>query len=224
MGSATVLTGQLPAARIGDATVHGGVIVVGCPTVVIGGAAFSLPSNFVIDGTPDFQSKVIRDLYYLSTLPSGQQLLARLEKAGETITIIEYHGTDNSFCSPDNALWARLGVSTGSTVQYSPGIAIQGYDSTGAPIDMPPQIVLGHELTHALANSEGTHKYGTDPSPPASEPTIPEEEAQAIGTGSHTGGSPSENSLRSDAGLPQRDNHLGQAATGPVPNLRPGGP
>jgi len=36
-GSATVLINSLPAARIGDSTVHGGVIVVGLPTVLIGG-------------------------------------------------------------------------------------------------------------------------------------------------------------------------------------------
>jgi uncharacterized Zn-binding protein involved in type VI secretion len=36
-GSATVLIGNLPAARLGDSTMHGGVIVIGCPTVMIGG-------------------------------------------------------------------------------------------------------------------------------------------------------------------------------------------
>ena len=36
-GSATVLINNLPAARIGDMTSHGGVIVVGCPTVLVGG-------------------------------------------------------------------------------------------------------------------------------------------------------------------------------------------
>lgn len=36
-GSATVLIGMKPAARMGDNTAHGGVIVVGCPTVMIGG-------------------------------------------------------------------------------------------------------------------------------------------------------------------------------------------
>jgi uncharacterized Zn-binding protein involved in type VI secretion len=36
-GSATVMIGGIPAARIGDNTVHGGVIVAGCPTVMIGG-------------------------------------------------------------------------------------------------------------------------------------------------------------------------------------------
>ena len=36
-GSATVLIGNMPAARMGDMTAHGGVIVSGCPTVLIGG-------------------------------------------------------------------------------------------------------------------------------------------------------------------------------------------
>ena len=37
MGSATVIVGGRPAARIGDPTAHGGVITVGCVTVMIGG-------------------------------------------------------------------------------------------------------------------------------------------------------------------------------------------
>jgi len=37
MGSATVMIGGMPAARMGDSTAHGGVIVMGCPTVMIGG-------------------------------------------------------------------------------------------------------------------------------------------------------------------------------------------
>jgi uncharacterized Zn-binding protein involved in type VI secretion len=36
-GSATVLIDGKPAARIGDSTAHGGTIVAGCPTVIIGG-------------------------------------------------------------------------------------------------------------------------------------------------------------------------------------------
>jgi uncharacterized Zn-binding protein involved in type VI secretion len=36
-GSATVLIGGKPAARLGDTTAHGGSIVLGLPTVLIGG-------------------------------------------------------------------------------------------------------------------------------------------------------------------------------------------
>ncbi len=36
MGSSTVMIGGMPAARMGDTTAHGGVIVLGCFTVLIG--------------------------------------------------------------------------------------------------------------------------------------------------------------------------------------------
>ena len=36
-GSTTVLICGKPAARLGDTTAHGGTIVAGCPTVLIGG-------------------------------------------------------------------------------------------------------------------------------------------------------------------------------------------
>jgi uncharacterized Zn-binding protein involved in type VI secretion len=37
MGSTTVMIGGKPAARMGDTMAHGGKIVAGCPTVLIGG-------------------------------------------------------------------------------------------------------------------------------------------------------------------------------------------
>ncbi len=36
LGSAKVIIGGQPAARLGDMTAHGGVLVVGCPVVLIG--------------------------------------------------------------------------------------------------------------------------------------------------------------------------------------------
>ena len=36
-GSSTVMIGGKPAARIGDTTAHGGRLVLGCPTVMVGG-------------------------------------------------------------------------------------------------------------------------------------------------------------------------------------------
>ncbi len=44
MGAFTTLIGKLPAARIGDQTAHGGVIVLGWPTVLIGDAAPGSPA------------------------------------------------------------------------------------------------------------------------------------------------------------------------------------
>lgn len=37
MGSMTVLIGSMPAARMGSTTAHGGSVVLGMPTVLIGG-------------------------------------------------------------------------------------------------------------------------------------------------------------------------------------------
>lgn len=36
LGSFKVLIGGMPAARMGDLTAHGGTIILGCPTVLIG--------------------------------------------------------------------------------------------------------------------------------------------------------------------------------------------
>ncbi|HXP31326.1 MAG TPA: PAAR domain-containing protein [Stellaceae bacterium] len=36
VGSATVLISGMPAARLGDSCAHGGAIILGCPTVLIG--------------------------------------------------------------------------------------------------------------------------------------------------------------------------------------------
>jgi hypothetical protein len=49
MGSPTVKIGNLMAARLGDPTVHGGVIVVGCPTVIIGDSGSGSQSNAMSD-------------------------------------------------------------------------------------------------------------------------------------------------------------------------------
>jgi uncharacterized Zn-binding protein involved in type VI secretion len=42
-GSPTVLIGNMPAARLGDNTAHGGVIVIGLPTVMIGEVGMGSP-------------------------------------------------------------------------------------------------------------------------------------------------------------------------------------
>ena len=44
-GSSSVLIGGRPAARMGDQTAHGGQIVMGCPTVIIGGEITYWPGS-----------------------------------------------------------------------------------------------------------------------------------------------------------------------------------
>ncbi|MFO0648743.1 MAG: M91 family zinc metallopeptidase [Polyangiales bacterium] len=224
-GASTVLVGGLPFAGRFDSTAHSGVIMMAASTVMLGGPTFSLPPNFRVRGGAAFQNATIRDLYYLSTLPSGRALMQRLEDSGETITFVPESDPHNSFCSPASDFLARHGIPTGSTVSYNPDVALRAYDSGNNLIDMPPQAVLGHEMVHALNNAEGTHHYGTDPAGPATQPGIEEEESSAIGTGSHSGDYPTENDLRNDmgGGVGRRDNHYGQNTPAPTGNRRPGG-
>ena len=41
-GASNVIIGNKPAARVGDSTAHGGVVVAGCPTVIIGTSSQAL--------------------------------------------------------------------------------------------------------------------------------------------------------------------------------------
>lgn len=56
LGSAGVLIGGKPAARMGDQCAHGGMVVMGCPTVLIGevsggggGSVSAMPVNVVLE-------------------------------------------------------------------------------------------------------------------------------------------------------------------------------
>ncbi len=226
-GSASVLINELPAVRIlEDLTVHGGLVVSpGDPSVLIGGPSFSLPSNFVIKGTPDFQNKLVRDLYFLSTTRSGREVINRLANSGQRI-VFQPTNAHNGYCSPQDSSRASSGKPTGSVIQYNPDYRSNAFDSSGNLIAQPSQVILEHEMCHAVHNAEGTQASGTDPHPPPSEPGIDEEEAQTIGVGSHSGDYPSENSLRNDLGLPRRADHYGTGGPTsgePTPlDLRPG--
>jgi hypothetical protein len=223
MGSMTVLVNGLPWVGVTDVTAHGGAVIVGAATVIVGDLPFKPPSNLEMKGPAEFKNKAIRDLFLLSSTPSGKRLLARIEASGQQVTLTPEADPHNSFCSATSWADAKAGRPTGSTVKYNPDVAIYGYDRAGGAISMPPQVVLGHEMVHALNNAEGTHKMGVDPNPPASQPTIEEEEAAAIGTGSHAQDPVTENTMRADLGLDRRDNHYGQDAPAPTGNLRPGG-
>jgi len=83
-GAAMVLIHGLPAARMGDATTGGGVVIgPGADRVLFDGPEFSVPSVVEIEGDDAYRSKVIRDLYFISTTRSGREWLARLERAGQ---------------------------------------------------------------------------------------------------------------------------------------------
>jgi len=223
-GAATVLVGGLPWVGRFHKTAHGGITVLAASTVTVGDPTFALPPQVTIRGPSSFQNQVIRDMFLLYNTPSGKRMWDRIEAADQPITIVPESDPHNSFAAANDVDDATHGRPTGSTVRYNPAVAIFVYDSAGNKISEPPQVVLGHEMVHAIDNAEGHQYTGTDPRPPASQPNIEEEEAAAIGTGSHSGDSLSENTIRNDLGLARRDNHYGDVSpASPTANLRPGG-
>lgn len=219
-GAETVLFEQLPAVRRTDGTIHGGKVALGAANVFIGGPTFTLPGNITIMGAPDFQNKVLRDLYLLSTTRSGREVLRRLGASGKPIVIVPRENGLSADVHP-------LGLDPcGSLVRYNPDEVRLKYGPKGEIIPSPPQVTLGHELIHAMHYAEDSRLSGHDPNAPASQPGIEDEEAQTIGVGSHGHEFPTENTLRDDLGLPRRANHLGgkdiydQAP--PPRSLRPG--
>jgi hypothetical protein len=222
-GAATVLVGGLPWCGMLQGTLHGGRIVMGAATVVLGGPVFALPPTFFMLGSQSFKNKLVRDLFMLSTTRSGKEILDRLAASEQGVFFEPTLVPDNSFCIAADERSARRGLPTGSTIQYNPDVALWEIGEVGQQIDVPPQVVLGHELVHALNNAEGKRHFGSDPLPPRSEPDLNEEEAATIGAGSHSADYPTENSLRADLHLERRDNHSGSIAPGPTGDLRPGG-
>lgn len=222
-GAALVLIEQLPAAGLLHGTIHGGNLLgVASPDVFIGGPSFSVPSCITIEGTPEFQNKVLRDLYALSRSATGKEIFDRLTKSGKHVTIREGKSAE---CTAPPWEWPKDKQDT--VIEYDPDDCGK-HISPGGAITSPPQITLAHELIHSVHYAEGTRipKGTVDPEPPITEKDIEEEEAATIGTGSHVDDFPTENSLRHEWGLPPRVDHksyeeLDDEAQGP-PNIRPG--
>jgi hypothetical protein len=210
-GAASVYVEQLPMAAMGHATLHGGTIVGALsPNVFVGGLTFALPACVTIDGPPEFQNKVLRDMWLLSRMPSGEALFAQLEQNGKRITIVPYDDPANSFVRP--------GDDGDSIVHYNPNLQVLTLDRAGNLLWTPPPIGLAHELIHAEHNGSGTNAHGMDPLLPNN----PREETKTIGVGSYEGAYPTENSFRRDMHLPERRDHDGTKADEPGPSMRPG--
>lgn len=184
-GAASVLIRGLPAARATDTTAHSGMVMVGQPTVLIGGPTFQARpisssyslftgklsyqygSSIVITGDPKdpgFQSKVIAALIRLETTPTMQRVLADLESTGHTLTIIPYvapptWGKYNAYCRADSIEDASSpGVGSDSIVAWDPGV--HGLGPPGSVDDSfqpGADINLGHEIIHGVHNATGSY-------------------------------------------------------------------
>ncbi len=209
-GAAVVRIGSLPAAAMGHKSMHGASIDSGSHNVNIGGPTFSLPPNLRVGGSAEFRNLVIRDLYLLSTTPTGREILERLERSGSVVTIV-----------PESVKASHTdGEGRDSTIFYnlSEGFAVTSRDF--GPVTAPPQTALGHELVHVVHIGEGT----------AGKRDNNAEEIRVRGDGMHYDDETiNENRLRDQLGQPERWGDgmvMADEQHGPIRgdrNLRPGG-
>jgi uncharacterized Zn-binding protein involved in type VI secretion len=85
LGSMGVMIGGKPAARMGDQTVHGGMIALGCPTVLIGEVSSGAPPN---PGAPAMINAILAEMDSLDAA-SVAQVLAMIEAAVEGVPFCE---------------------------------------------------------------------------------------------------------------------------------------
>ncbi len=232
----------LPVARLGDLTSHGGVIVSGNGTMTAHGGTFALPDNITLEGGEgigppgqrDFMSAAIRDLYFLWNTRTGRALIEGIGKSGRPWRIRQSTSAHQGEARPYNS------GASGGIIEYNPGAAVWIYtrDANGnlRAVPQPPQVLLGHELVHALHDSWGTNpgRDKEDEKKPSTDPVhTPIDEAQAMGLFTYGKGAdwkdvplrkeeeamrkalglpldpsfPTENSLREDLKLDPRANY-----------------
>lgn len=137
-------------------------------------------SSIVIDPSlpADARERIAADLETLRSSPTGRQMLEAIDQnardTGNTVTITAW-SDDNGTAAPDNMNDATLDPATGRpgpgsdvTISYNPQLNSMNFplDATGnrhnAPVndsadfrDVPPVVVLYHEMAHAYDEQLG---------------------------------------------------------------------
>lgn len=110
--------------------------------------------NIRIEGTPEFVRQSVALLDTLATLPTGKEILAQLGATGNQ-TVIRRTEDMNAYASPldranlDAATYdaeGKAGEGTDALVQWNPEFKMDSFT---------PEIVMGHELIHALHIHKG---------------------------------------------------------------------
>ena len=203
--------GRKLAARIGDKTAHGGVIVKGLPSVLIGNGSFPLSINVLstgdimvgkkmfVTGSPEFKATVLADLATIAQTPSstparqaaGLQTLSSIDSGRHLIVIKE--STVGNACAYGNKTNAQnKAIGSTSTVKYN--MTREPFTKAKPTVRRPADVGLHHELSHADHMSQGT----VDMSAPTNVNNKHMEEENTIGH---------DNLFREDRDIPRRADH-----------------
>jgi hypothetical protein len=231
-GSSTVLVGGLPTSRLADTTSHGGVIVSGCPTVLVGGPTVTM--NIAPGQTLKFVKALQDALAKILPTPSGIEWLRQMGLNGKAVTFRETL-TANGFATPANGADAGNGNGTDSTIDWNPNHHVTDSGLPGAQGTPGSEVILAHEMVHALHNANGNERNGPNDSFPGQQgSSARNEERSTVGTSGpvqvpppppgatepnppdYSNDVPTENSFRDDLGIPRRPSYY--------PSNWPGGP
>jgi hypothetical protein len=226
MGSPTVLIGNLMAARIGDPTAHGGVIMLGCFTVIIGEAGgpggstigglpvLALPNgdlqvgkNIVIKKNPadlSFQALVFRDLAIMSTHAKGLERIKNIEAAKHQV-VIKYGAKNETAPAPghnlDAAAKGKPAWEGGTGTGKGTACTIQYDPRREPPTNADPKIARPADvaLHHEMTHADHMAHGAEDASPDPANPNNPNlEETKVI---------EQDNLYRDERGIPRRRDH-----------------
>jgi uncharacterized Zn-binding protein involved in type VI secretion len=165
-GSATVLVGGLQAARIGDMTAHGGVIVTGCPTVIIGdapgaagGAAAPANAGAIQFEGPPADRQVLSEMVETirNSGPKGKAFIESLEKGPNKTRLFvgksaeKKNGTVVDLASTGGGVTLRPTESKSgdNEVHVDPTNLIEYRATDGSTVKEKPEGLLLHEMGHA---------------------------------------------------------------------------
>jgi len=258
LGAFTVLVSGMPAARATDMAVCVGppdAIAMGQPNVLIGmaggaglfgmlaglalaglavltkvfgsamdsahaemlpdGSYVTVLPGIRIEGTPEYQAKVLGDLGQIANTPTGSALIDSIGDSGKQVTIrAPVDPTDGNSCgSYDNAAGrflgadGKAGAGSNSVVEYNPDRTKIGDEPWET---RPPGIGLAHELVHAEQAASGTMTPGTtnndarpDPADPSAIQQANTREVEAVGIPPNDTRDYTENKIRSEWDPPQ---------------------
>ncbi|SIN94576.1 M91 family zinc metallopeptidase [Vannielia litorea] len=224
-GAMTVLTGGLPTARVMSKTACSAMCSSGQYNVLIGGSSVTIPIN--VNGTDAFRLQVQNAAATLYGTPSGREIFRGIAASGNMVEMHEL-SDPNGYCTPNDGTAATDGTGTGSRVDWNPT-----YDDRAAYPGQTPTIVLGHELVHAYHNANGTQATGPmDSYPGQTGSSNRGEERATVGTRGtsitdpsgnpatvpdHGNDVPTENSIRRDLGVPERQTYYPPTWPGGAP-------
>ncbi len=167
--------------------------------------------NLIIKGDKAFRAKAQKDLDDLKATKTGKSILDAIAAGRHPVTIEDLPKKQaqdyGGLCKPDDDAAARdPKKGSPATVSYSPDYSGDQYtDQNGNSVDHPAKAYLGHELIHAVHDSQGTNAADK---PDPKEPGSNQEESRTIGINDHAGEPMSENNLLKELGYDYtRDNH-----------------